>query len=89
MNRGYKVLHRGTKIPLDADGGELIKVMARAAHVRASQLLLDDEDKRLPEWDDLRPETKRFSADCMRAAFIALVVRCGADVQEIPELDDA
>jgi len=87
LKRGYRVLHRGTAIPLDADGGELIKTMARAAHSRASSLLFDSEDRMLPEWDDLKPETKLFSADCMRAAFIALVVQCGADIEEIPEID--
>ena len=86
-SRGYRVLHRGTIIPLDADGGELIKVMARAAHERAGDLLLDSDDKKLPDWDDLKDTTRQFSTACMRAAFIALVIRCGADIEEIPELD--
>ena len=88
ISRGYRVLHQGTTIPHDASGGELIRVMARAAHNKASELLFDSEDRKLPEWDKLTESTRHFSASCMHAAFVALVVQCGASVEEIPEIDD-
>ena len=99
--RGYRVRHRGTNIPLDADAAELVDVMARAAHERAIEsggnsyrsptwVLLDDAaDRVVQDWDGLKEETRRFSSDCMRHAFIALVVRCGARLEEIPEMGDA
>tara|TARA_R110002096_G_scaffold428731_3_gene640782 strand:+ start:454 stop:708 length:255 start_codon:yes stop_codon:yes gene_type:complete len=79
-------MHRGTSIPLDAAVDDMVETMARAAHVRAAALLFDSDDRKMPEWDELKPETKAFSTDCMRHAYIALVVRCGADVEEIPEI---
>ena len=85
--RGYRIMHKGTTIPLDASCQDLFVAMAQASHQRARVLLMDSDDRVVADWDDVRPDTQQFLIDCARHSFIALVVRCGADVQEIPELE--
>ena len=63
--------------------------MARAYYEQSRQLWRVIKGKELPDYDDLDEETRDIQISGMRAAYAALAVRGGADVESIGRVQDA